>query len=140
MKAKALREYSDVSGCSSVTCSSLSSPQRKPGSGRLKGQSLLSSDTCVYDCQQKSESEKSHIRRCNVFGSHDMLAVRNKKNNKRLKVFVPVAVYVPEEPDVYENKDMLCSGHCVCVDVFFLLFFTKQLVTQEKFKFRMLNL
>lgn len=55
-----------------------------------------------------------------------MLAVRNKKN-KRLKVFVLVAVYVPEEPDVYENKDMLCSGHCVCVDVFFLLlFFTKQ--------------
>lgn len=52
MKAKALREYSDVSGCSSVTCSSLSSPQRKPGSGRLKGQSLLSSDTCVYDCQK----------------------------------------------------------------------------------------
>lgn len=38
-----------------------------------------------------------------------------KKNNKRLKVFVLVAVYVPEEPDVYENKDMLCSGHCVCV-------------------------
>lgn len=64
-----------------------------------------------------------------------------KKNNKRLKVFVLVAVYVPEEPDVYENKDMLCSGHCVCVDVFFLLlFFTKQLVTQEKLKFRMLNL
>lgn len=128
MKAKALREYSDVSGCSSVTCSSLSSPQRKPGSGRLKGQSLLSSDTCVYDCQQKSESEKSHIRRCNVFGSH-MLAVRNKKNNKRLKVFVLVAVYVPEEPDVYENKDMLCSGHCVCVCgrfFFLLLFFTKQ--------------
>lgn len=66
--------------------------------------------------------EKSHIRRCNVFGSHDMLAVRNKKN-KRLKVFVLVAVYVPEEPDVYENKDMLCSGHCVCVWTFFFFFF-----------------
>lgn len=82
MKAKALRDYSDVSGCSSVTCSLLSSPQRKPGSGRLKGQSLLSSDTCVYDCQHKSESKKSHIRQCNVFGSHDMLAVRNKKITK----------------------------------------------------------
>lgn len=56
-------------------------------------------------------------------------------------MFVLVAVYVPEEPDVYENKDMLCSGHCVCVWMFFfLLFFTKESVTQEKLKFRMLNL
>lgn len=46
-----------------------------------------------------------------------------KKNNKRLKVFVLVAVYVPEEPDVYENKDMLCSGHCVCVCGRFFFFF-----------------
>lgn len=30
------------------------------------------------------------------------------KKKKRLKVFVFVSVGVPEEPDVYQNKDMLC--------------------------------
>lgn len=59
--------------------------------------------------------------------AHMICWLSETKKITRLKVFVLVAVYVPEEPDVYENKDMLCSGHCVCVDVFFLLLlFTKQ--------------
>lgn len=66
-------------------------PQHKPGSDRIKGQTLLSSvrlkkhnkkRNIHYDCQHKSESEKS-----DVFVSLNMLTVsqNNNNNNKRVK-------------------------------------------------------
>lgn len=68
--------------------------------------------TNIHDCQHKSESEKSHIWSYNVFGSLNTLTVSKKK--KSLKVFVLVTVCVPEEPNVSDNKDMLCWGLCDC--------------------------
>lgn len=94
--------------CSPVNCPLFSSPQHKPGSDRSKGRTLLSSVRWeTYMTVSTSRKVKN-----STFGDMCLAHLICCVQKKRLKVFVLVTVCVPEEPDVYENKDMLCWGHC----------------------------
>lgn len=101
-------------GCSSVSCPLFSSPQHKPGSDRIMGQTLLSSVRWqTYMTVSTSQKVKNHTFGHIMCLAHLILWLCPKKK-KSLKVFVLVTVCVPEEPNVSDNKDMLCWGLCDC--------------------------
>lgn len=104
-----------LSGFLSGDLSSFSTLICKPGSGRFEGQTLLSS---VRQKKQKtttvntSQSSKLHILDAMCLAQYVDCVPQNKEKTKKIRrqktECVCACDYVPEVPDVYDYKDMLC--------------------------------